>query len=140
VIGGYAVSLHAEPRATKDLDILVKPDLENAKAVYEALAEFGAPLGGLVPEDLVERGKFFRMGRPPLMVDILPVASGIDFDRAWENRLEIVIDAEAGSRAWFIASEDLISGKLAAGRPQDLADVDALRKAAANKIAPTRSS
>jgi len=38
VVGGYAVSFHAEPRATKDLDILVSADAENAKAVYAALA------------------------------------------------------------------------------------------------------
>jgi hypothetical protein len=39
VVGGYAVSMHAEPRATKDLDILVGADAENSKAVYAALAK-----------------------------------------------------------------------------------------------------
>ena len=29
IVGGYAVSLHAEPRATKDLDILIGPGAEN---------------------------------------------------------------------------------------------------------------
>jgi hypothetical protein len=43
VIGAYAVAIHAQPRATKDLDIMVKADPENAKAVFAALAEFGAP-------------------------------------------------------------------------------------------------
>jgi hypothetical protein len=33
IVGGYAVSLHAQPRATKDIDILVKPDVENSKAI-----------------------------------------------------------------------------------------------------------
>lgn len=37
VIGAYAVAIHAQPRATKDLDILVKADPENAKAVFAAL-------------------------------------------------------------------------------------------------------
>jgi hypothetical protein len=37
---------HAQPRATKDLDILVKADADNAKAVFAALAQFGAPLEG----------------------------------------------------------------------------------------------
>ena len=41
VIGAYAVSIHAQPRATKDLDILVKADAENAAAVFAALARFG---------------------------------------------------------------------------------------------------
>lgn len=33
LIGGYAVSLHAQPRATKHLDLLVSRDAENAKAL-----------------------------------------------------------------------------------------------------------
>jgi hypothetical protein len=62
IVGGYAVSLHAQPRATKDIDILVKPDAENAKAVYAALAGFGAPLEDLAPDDFADRGSIFRMG------------------------------------------------------------------------------
>jgi len=130
IVGGYAVSLHAQPRATQDIDILVKPDAGNAKALYAALAQFRAPLAGLAPEDFIERDRFFRMGRAPVMVDILPEISGIDFDRAWENRVETVIDPATGLTASFISSEDLIAAKLAAGRPQDIADVAALRKAA----------
>ena len=43
IVGGYAVSFHAQPRATKDLDILIAADAKNSKAVYAALAKFGAP-------------------------------------------------------------------------------------------------
>jgi hypothetical protein len=43
VVGGYAVSFHAQPRATKDLDLFLKADPANAKATYAALASFGAP-------------------------------------------------------------------------------------------------
>jgi hypothetical protein len=82
VVGGYAVSFCAQPRATKDLDIFIKADETNAAAVYAALAQFDTPLEGLKPEDLIERGMFYRMGHPPLMVDILPEISGVDFDTA----------------------------------------------------------
>jgi hypothetical protein len=44
IVGGYAVGFHSQPRATKYLDILIRPDEENAKGVYDALASFGAPL------------------------------------------------------------------------------------------------
>ena len=47
IVGGYAVSFHAQPRATKDLDILIGADAENSKAVFAALAKFGAPIEGL---------------------------------------------------------------------------------------------
>jgi hypothetical protein len=41
VVGAYAVSVHAQPRATKDLDIWVKADTGNAEALYKALMKFG---------------------------------------------------------------------------------------------------
>ena len=77
VVGAYAVSIHAQPRATKDMDILVKPDAENAKAAYAALAQFGAPLEGLTFADFAAPGAFFRMGREPVAVDILSEIPGI---------------------------------------------------------------
>jgi hypothetical protein len=135
VVGGYAVSFHAQPRATMDLDILIKPDAGNAAAVYTALTKFGAPLEGLGPDDFIERGKFFRMGTPPVMVDILPEIAGVDFDGAWQRRVEVMIDVETGLRAQFISGADLIAAKLAAGRPQDLADVNALNEAKGPKEA-----
>ena len=127
------MSLHAQPRATKDIDLLIKPDAENAKAVYAALARFGAPMEGLKAEDFIERNKFFRMGRTPLIVDILPEIEGVDFERAWQNRVEATVDSQTGLTATFISREDLIASKLAAGRPQDIADVAALRKAAKDR-------
>ncbi len=45
IVGGYAVSFHAQPRATKDIDLFIKADAANARAAYAALASFGVPLG-----------------------------------------------------------------------------------------------
>ena len=129
VVGAYAVSVHAQPRATKDLDILIKADADNAEAVYAALTQFGAPLEGLTTADFAERGPFFHMGREPVAVDILTEIPGVEFDAAWERRAEDVVDAASGLKANFISREDLMAAKRAAGRPQDLADVEAIRKA-----------
>src|SRR5579859_5233640 len=41
IVGGYAYGVHAEPRATKDLDIFIRSDTENSQAVFHALAQFG---------------------------------------------------------------------------------------------------
>lgn len=133
IVGGYAVSYHAQPRATKDLDILILPDTSNAKAVYAALASFGAPLGGISAEDFSNQNKFFRVGHEPLAIDILPGIDGIDFFDAWDRRVEAIVDAERNLKAYFISSEDLVTSKLAAGRPQDTADVAAIRKAKASR-------
>jgi Nucleotidyltransferase of unknown function (DUF6036) len=88
------------------------------------------PLGNLRVEDLIEPRNFIRFGREPHAVDILPGIDGVDFDKAWERRIEEVIDAQTGITAFFISNDDLIASKIAAGRPQDLADVAALRDAA----------
>jgi hypothetical protein len=129
VVGAYALSIHAQPRATKDLDILVKADAENAKAVFTALAKFGAPLEGITPADFAEPGSFFRMGHPPVGIDILTQIDGVDFDAAWEKRVEGVIDVASGLKTNFISRDDFIATKIASGRPQDLADVAAVREA-----------
>jgi len=130
IIGGYAVGFHAEPRATKDLDILIGNDTQNAEAAYAALKSFGAPLRGIKPADLIEKDSFFRMGSPPVMIDILSAASGVDFEVAWARREPMTIDKTRKLKAWVISCEDLIASKIAAGRPQDLIDVAALRAAA----------
>src|SRR5262249_43747783 len=122
IVGGYAVTFHAQPRFTKDIDLFIKADPANAHATYAALASFGAPLHGLCPEDFADRGSFFRFGRDPCGVDILPDIPGVNFDAAWERRVESVIDRASGLTAWFISSDDLIAAKLAIGRPQDIAD------------------
>ncbi len=140
VVGGYAVGFHAQPRATKDLDLFIQPDPGNGAAVYAALAEFGAPLEGLAPDDFVERGSFFRMGHAPLMIELLPEIKGIDFDRAWGRRVETTVDPKTGLSAFFISRDDLLAAKLAAGRPQDLADVEAIRTAAKSQAPPSATN
>lgn len=135
VVGAYAVSIHAQPRATKDLDLLIKPDAANARKVFAALAQFGAPLQGMTAADFAEPGPFFRMGREPVSVDILTDIPGVDFDAAWKRRVVDVVDAASGLKASFISADDLIAAKLAAARPQDIADVDAIRKAAQSQPA-----
>lgn len=56
IVGGYAVAIHAQPRATEDLDLFIQPETENAKAVFAALTKFGGPLAGLKPEDFIDPG------------------------------------------------------------------------------------
>lgn len=123
VIGGYAVVQYAEPRFTKDLDVLIGTDTVNAEAVYSALREFGAPLTDLTPKDFSEEGFFFQMGVPPVRVDVLMGIPGIQFEQCWSRRVEVDFD---GLKVIFISKQDLIVSKRAAGRPQDLLDADLL--------------
>jgi Nucleotidyl transferase of unknown function (DUF2204) len=130
IVGGYAVIFHAQPRFTRDIDLFIKADPENAKATYEALAAFGAPLQSIRVEDLSDPKNFFRFRREPRAIDILPGIDGVDFEGACERRVEGIIDSQSRQKAFFISAADLVAAKIAAGRPQDLADAEALRKAA----------
>ncbi len=69
------------------------------------------------------------MGHPPVGIDILTQIDGVDFDAAWEKRIEGVIDVASGLKTNFISRDDFIATKIASGRPQDLADVTAVREA-----------
>src|SRR5438105_12265634 len=88
IVGGFAVTFHAQPRFTRDMDLFLKADPANAQATYAALGGFDAPLQGICPEDFADRSSFFRFGRDPRGFDILPAISGVDFDAAWERRAE----------------------------------------------------
>ncbi len=125
VIGGYAVIQHAEPRFTKDLDLWISTDASNAAAVYTSLKQFGAPLSELTETDFAEEGYFYQMGVPPLRVDILMGIPGLQFEEAWERRIEVDFD---GTPVAFISRSDLIIAKRASGRPQDLIDADNLSR------------
>jgi hypothetical protein len=63
IVGGYAVSFHSQPRATKDIDLFIKADPTNAQAVYAALVTFGAPLADISVDDLADPRQFVRFGR-----------------------------------------------------------------------------
>ena len=65
IVGGYAVMLYTEPRYTKDLDVWVLADPENAAKVWQSLVEFGAPLSGLCADDFASEGFFYQIGHPP---------------------------------------------------------------------------
>ncbi|MBS3776388.1 MAG: hypothetical protein KGY70_14430 [Bacteroidales bacterium] len=126
IVGGYAVMKYSEPRFTKDLDVLIATDQENAKSVYLALKEFGAPLENLTPDDFTHEGYFYQMGRPPLRVDIMMSIPGIEFDSAWKNRKVVELE---NLKVFFISRSDLIRAKEASGRPQDKIDLEKLKEA-----------
>ena len=123
VVGGYAVAAHGYVRATKDLDVWVKPEPGNAAHVLEALQEFGAPLHDLTVDDLARPGLIFQIGVPPVRIDIITRVAGLDFSAAWSDRIE----ARFGDlQVPVLSRRDLITNKRAVARLQDLADIEYL--------------
>ena len=125
VVGAHALAVHGHVRATKDLDIWIRPSRENADRVWRALASFGAPLDELTPDDFTVPGTVFQIGVDPVRIDLLTSISGVVFEEAWENRT--LIDHE-GIRFAVLGRDELIANKRAAGRPQDMIDADALEQ------------
>jgi hypothetical protein len=125
VVGGYALALHAEPRFTKYLDIWIDRTPEIARAVWIALTAFGAPVTGVSADDLASLDLVYQLGVPPSRIDILTSIDGVDFATAWPRCVE---EPYGGQQAFFIGLADLVDNKRAAGRPQDIADLELLER------------
>jgi hypothetical protein len=127
VVGGHAVAYHGHPRATKDLDVLVRASKANAKLVYQALAAFGAPLSAfeVSEDDFATYGGVLQMGIPPLRIDIINRADGISFDEAIADHASFEIE---GRTIPIIGRGALLKNKRASGRAQDLADLAILER------------
>jgi len=127
LVGGYALSVYAQPRATKDLDIFIRTSVSNGQAVFKALCEFGAPLYGMTTKDFHDGESGLEFGREPHRVDILQKISGITFAEAWKDRVQAIIEED--TPIWVISRRHLIQNKRAAGRPRDLLDIQEIEQA-----------
>lgn len=129
IVGGYAVAAHGHPRFTKDLDVWVWLDEQNASRLVSALEDFGFGSLGLAPADFLEEDTVVQLGYPPKRIDILTQVDGVEFDSCWERRVEVEV---SGQRVPFISADDLVANKKASGRPQDIADAAVLEEQLGN--------
>lgn len=125
VVGAHALAAHGHVRATKDLDVWIRPTVENADRAYRALAAYGAPLTELTAEDLTIDGTVFQIGVAPNRIDVLTAIDGVTFDEAWPARMEAKFGGEPVA---VLSREHLIRNKRASGRTQDLADIERLER------------
>ena len=121
VVGAHAMAAHGHVRATKDLDIWIRPHPSNACRVMDALRAFGAPLHDLTENDLTQPGVVFQIGVAPVRIDIVTAITGVAFGDAWAARLQTRFADQA---VGVLSREHLIQNKRASGRKQDLADVE----------------
>ncbi len=124
IVGAYALAFHGAPRFTGDLDILIRPTRDNAGRLLDALTAFGFPVSDLTPEAVADHRRMLEMGVPPVQIHVMSAISGVEWDEAWADR----VDGPLGSHTVaFLGRDTFLRNKRAAGRPKDLADIDALR-------------
>jgi hypothetical protein len=120
LVDAYALAAYGLPRATGDMDIWIRCSNANARRVWRALQQFGAPLSEPTLDDLKTPDLVFQIGIAPRRIDLLTSIDGVQFDEAWLQRKTIEVE---GLTVAVIGRSHLIQNKKAVGRPQDLADV-----------------
>jgi hypothetical protein len=123
VIGGYAVAFHGYPRYTKDLDIWIEPNPENATNLLNALEQFGFGSLNLQIADFITPDQVIQLGYPPNRIDLITTPSGVTFNDCFASKIEVIIERLSIN---FIDLEHLKQNKKASGRLQDLADLENL--------------
>ena len=134
VIGGIAVQAHGYIRFTRDLDVIVRPSALNASRLSEALAELKAELRAPGALRLTDPHELRRAPLIPVMtaagpLDVVHVEHIAGAPRSYDALREaaLVIEIDGGEVA-VAGVSDLIRMKRAAGRDQDLADIEALTR------------
>jgi hypothetical protein len=123
IVGGYALAFHGAPRFTADIDILVRPEPENARRIVQALERFGFKSAGLTAEDFVNPDRVVQLGVPPVRVDIMTSLSGVTSEEAFSGKVE---GRYGDIPVYFIGRKQFVANKRAIGRKRDLADLEAL--------------
>jgi len=125
VVGAYALAAHGLPRATGDIDILVRRNVENSQRVMRAVVNFGAPVSHISEKDFVSPDMVIQFGVEPCRIDLLTGISGVKFEEAWQNRVPIEVD---GIKLQVLSKADLLKNKLATGREKDKGDIQWLKR------------
>jgi predicted nucleotidyltransferase len=123
LVGGYAVGYHGYPRATGDMDIWIAISRSNAQKAAAALRDFGMPEDKVSELLFIERDRIIRMGVPPVRIEVITGASGVNFEQCYSRREVMHIE---GISINIISLEDLKINKRECGRHKDLEDLDHL--------------
>lgn len=118
IIGATAFPVYGYVRATLDVDIFIRPTLDNAKNCYNALKKFGYDLQNLKIKDFLKKKILIR--QYILEVDIHPFVKGVEFEEVWKNKKRAKIGK---TYAYFASLEDLIKMKKASARVKDKEDL-----------------
>ncbi len=124
IIGAWALPAYGYVRTTEDVDVFIKPTVENAKRTMRALKEIGYDIIDGVGVSTFLKSKVL-LREYVLRTDIHPFVAGTNFEEAWASRVETVIK---GLKVFVPSLDIAIKMKEAAGRPKDTLDLQILRE------------
>jgi hypothetical protein len=125
VCGGLALTIHGFPRATFDIDILIKA--ESLEKAYDVAAKYGYDIHGLdisFKEGVVEIRRVSKIDDDGevLPLDFLLVTPQVE--EVWQTRQKLIWENQ---ELWIVSPEGLIKMKELAGRAKDLIDIDRIK-------------
>jgi predicted nucleotidyltransferase len=123
VVGAYALAFHGHPRYTQGIDFFVRSSQKNAEKLAKLIHEFCFASTGLKASEFYDPDVVVQLGNEPNRIDLITRIDGVTFDEVWEHKVPGDL---GGTSVWFIALEDYLANKRAAGRPKDVADVAAI--------------
>jgi predicted nucleotidyltransferase len=129
LIGGIALIRHGVVRATRDVDAVVAPDVDNVERIRGLIDEWGAtrPDGSPVPADTLAPGRRIHLATPHGDLDLLAeLASPLTFDEMLARAETRRVD---GVESPICSLGDLVALKRIAGREQDGVDLRRLEEA-----------
>lgn len=120
LIGALALSAWGQPRATKDIDLLILLNEESQGKLLNGLASRGFLKDEAWSEhNPMLRGTMVRLYSGDVPIDLL-VPRDAQEEEALTRRRMIEVE---GLSLWTVSPEDLVLMKLKAGRPYDFGDV-----------------
>lgn len=131
IVGGEAVIYYGHARLTGDIDIFYSRGKENCLNLFKALNEFwDADIPGVGnKEELQKKGAIFQFGLPPNRIDLINEIEKVQFEEAYENRIEDKIKHKRISFSiFYIGLNDLIKNKRAVNRSKDKEDLKFLKQ------------
>ena len=139
ICGGVALAIHGAPRATRDIDLLAREgDLPRLREVVRGCGFTIEALPMTFSTSGISICRFTKVGAggPPLMLDVL-LAEG-PLESVWQTRSRVAFSTTDApdSALWVVSRSGLITLKLAAGRPQDIVDVQRLQEASRGEHDP----
>ena len=137
VVGGYALAFHGKPRHTGDLDIWINVNEQNAERMVQVMKDFGVSALGFTKKDFLKPGYISQIGYPPLRIDVLNSIDGVEFAKAYPNRIMYGINDDLIIA--IIGLRDLLENKQATGRAQDIADIKQIADLLKNTPAKRKS-